>query len=286
MKQIYIDDLQIHDWQDNTLGYLVNGSIEGLAFPELRKSSYQRPGEHGDYLSNTLYSGRVITLSGRVWGDSLEQFNQRRRALQQYFTYQKDSNGIPVKHTLKFTTTDDLDLQVKVVAHGPMRMSHRSLLVTEWQIDLYSPDFYIESQTEQTTGLLTPYGGGFVLPFVLPVVFEDQVGGSIIVRNNGTTQYYPTITLNGDLTHPVIYNTTINKYLDLNHTIGSTDTPVIVNMKDKTIKQGSTPLISKRTAGSSWWWLEPGDNVITLTTSDSGDDGNIQITFRDSYIGV
>ena len=286
MKNMYIDDLQIHDYQSNTIGYLVNGNIEGLAYPEVRKSSYERPGEHGDYLSNTLYSGRLITLSGRVFGSNLIEYNQRKRTLLQYLTYQKDSNGIPVKRTLKFKTMDDLELQVGVVVQSPVRMNHRNLLATEWSVDLYSPDFYIESQQENTTGLDTPFGGGFILPFILPVVFEAQVGGSIVVRNNGTTQYYPTITFNGDLTHPIVYNNTIDKYLNLNHTIGVSDDPVIANMKDKTIKQGSTPLISKRVAGSSWFWLEPGDNTITLTTSDSGDDGNIQIAHKDSYIGV
>ena len=286
MKNMYIDELQIHDYQDNTLGYLVNSDIDGLAFPLLRKSSYERPGEYGDYLSNTLYSGRLITLTGRVWGDSLTQYNERRRALQQYFSYQKDSYGHPVKRTLKFTTMDDLELQVNVVAQSPLRMDYKNLLASEWQIDLYSPDFYIESQTEHTQGLLAPAGGGFVLPFILPIVFDTKVGGTLVIENLGTTQYYPTITFNGDLTHPVLYNTTIDKYIDLDYDIAMADTPVIVDNRNKTIKQGSTPLMSARGVGSSWLWLEPGENIFTLTTSDSGDDGNVQIAYRDSYLGV
>lgn len=285
MKNFYIDSLQIHDYQQD-IGYTVHGDIEGLAFPEVRVASYDKPGEYGAYLSNTLYAGRLVTLSGRVWGATLAEFNQRRRALMQAFAFQKDENGAPTKRVLKFQTMDDLSLQINCVAQSPMRMNHNFLLSANWQIDVFSPDFYIEGQTEKTTGLETAGGGGIIIPVILPAVFEAQVGGSIIVANNGTTQYYPTILLNGKLTNPVIYNTTIDKYVELNKVLLAADTDITIDMKNKTIKQGSTPVLSLQVAGSVWWWLEPGNNVITLTTDDSNDDGNIQITYRDSYLGV
>lgn len=293
MKNIYIGSFQIHDNQQN-IGYSVSIPIEGLDNPQMRLSSFPRSGEHGAIISNQLYDARLVTFRGRIYGNTLGEYNRRRRELQNAIRVVKDANSIPVAKTIKFTTMDDLALQVKGYLYDQPKIPHSNILSGTFEFTMYCPEYFLESQTEQQQSLLTSFGGGFILPVIFPIAFETKQGGSVVVTNGGDCEYFPTITLHGKLTHPIVYNQTTNKYIEINQTLLSTDQDIVIDMRNKTVLQGTTPIMDKIVIGSSWWWLEgensdtqaAGDNMITLQTSDSSDTGQITIKYRDSYIGT
>lgn len=284
MKSIAIDDLQIHSNTDNSIGYYVYQNISGLEFPDVRISYYEKPGEYGAYVSNQLYGARLVTLEGTVFGSSLAEFNQRRRTLQSTIQITKDANSTPIAKTLKFTTMDDLALQATCYARK-FNLVDVGLLNARFYIELYCPDFGLESQSLKSYTISAPVGGGAVLPWILPVVFSGSTGGTQIVSNAGNANAFPILTLTGPLTSPVVTNQTTGKYMSLNMTIASGST-VTINMKEKTILQGSTPVVGNKNLASEWWWVQSGDNTISLSTGSTGDTGNVQIEFRDTYIGV
>jgi len=286
MKNFYIDSFQLHDNQ-TSIGYALQIPIEGLQMPDIRFASVPRAGEHGALMANQLYDARLIILKGKIYGDTVGEYNLRRRALQNAIRILKDSNTFPIAKTLSFTTMDDLALQVKGYLYAQPKIPMANLTVGDFEITFYCPEYYLESQNTQVKNILTPFGGGFTLPVIFPISFEVEQGGNTVLNNAGDAEYYPTITLKGLLTNPILYNTTINKYIALNLTISTGDiNNVVIDMRNKTILQNGTPIMNDLITGSSWWWLEAGDNNISLTTSSSSDTGEMDVSYKESFIGA
>ena len=141
MKNFYIDTLQVHDYQQS-LGYFIETPVKGLDMPGLRFSSIPRAGEHGALMANQLYDARLITLNGRIYGNTVSEYNLRRRALLNAVRVMKDANTFPVAKTLYFTTMDDLSLQVQAYLYGKPEIPMTNVLSGNFQISFYCPEFY------------------------------------------------------------------------------------------------------------------------------------------------
>ena len=282
MKSIYFDSFQIHS-NDSDLGFFIRPPIDGLDYPTVRTSQYNRVGEHGAFLSNILYGGRRITLEGTVFATSEITFESRRRSLESAFAIKKDADGFPEPIVMKFTTMDDLALQVDVYVRR-LRFSRTNLTNGRFFVDLYSPKFAIEAQNADNETITVPSGGGAVYPVIYPVTYGAETGGSAIVVNGGSAPAFPIITLTGSLSNPIIQNVTTGKHIELSMTIPGTQS-VVIDMKEKTILLGSQSVIANKTSSSEFWHLETGDNTIKLLTSSSSDTGNAQVQWRDAYLG-
>lgn len=284
MKSIYLDNFQIHNNISNSLGYHIKPDIEGLDYPDLRTSRYNRAGEHGGFMSNQLYGGRKITLEGSIYANTAIDYEAKRRALVAILDLEKSATGIPLAKVLKLTTMDDLQLQTDVFLLN-FKMAKAELMIGEFLLDLWAPDFPLYSQNSASAQLYRASGGGFILPVIFPIVTTAQSGGTVNITNNGTADSYPTIYLNGPLNNPIIQNNTTGKYIKLNLTI-ATGEQVTIDMKNRTVKLGSSSIIANMDSESLFWVLLPGLNIISLTTSSTSDTGDAQITYRDAYLGV
>jgi len=285
MKTIHLDDFQLHSYNTD-INIWVESPIEGLEFPGIRHSSYDKSGEHGGVVSNVLYSGRLITLNGRVASNTLSAFEEKRRALIAATKITRDSSGLAQNRTLYLVTMDDLSIQVSAYLYAPLKMSIESPLSARFQIQLYAPDFSLSSQTLQSSNLSRYGGGGFILPVETPIISTVGTGGAASITNGGTVEAYPILTFNGPLTNPRLTNTTTEDTILLQMTIASGE-QVVVDMKERTIVQGGvTNRISKKSSDSTFWPLEVGVNYLQLTTSDSGDTGTVTVEFRDAFLGL
>lgn len=285
MKSIYLDSFQLHSYNTN-INIWIESPIEGFEFPEIRSNSYDRSGEHGGVMSNVLYGARLIVLNGRIASNTLAAFEQKRRALEAAVKVTRDSSGLAKSKTLYFTTMDDLQLQVSVYLQSPLKMSIETPLSAKFQLQLYAPDFALDSQILQSASLGRYGGGGFLIPVSIPIVSTAGTGGAVSVTNGGTVEAYPTLRFNGPLTNPRLTNTTTGETILLQMTIASGE-QVVVDMKNHTIVQGGiTNRISKKSMDSDFWALDTGVNYLQLTTSDSGDSGTVSIEFRDAYLGL
>lgn len=285
MKKIFIDSLQIHD-NAADIGYAVRPPIAGLEAALVRTVNYNRAGEHGSIVANQLYGERRITLEGYIFGSSIADYETKRRALENAVKIVKDSDGAPIPKVLKFTTMDNLALQVKVYPVNPIKMAMEHLEHATFLLDLLAPDFVLEDQSQSQVSVAVPSGGGAVLPWIMPITFAAATGGTITAVNNGNAEAYPTITFNGPLNNPRLYNRAVGREMALTHVLAAGE-QIVIDMREKTIIQGGTTnQIAKKTAGSKWWWLAPGDNVLDFATSVGGDTGNCQIAFRHSFVGV
>lgn len=284
MKTITLGTLQIHNNTDNTIGYMVASPVEGFDFPSVRISSYNRPGQEGAELSNALYGMRRIVLTGRVWGDSISEYEAARRALQSACRHSHSSAGVVQTKTLKVTTLNNLSVQIEVIVRR-LRMDVENVLNSRFFIEMDAHDYQILSQTLSSEIIQVPTGTGLTYPVTYPVTYGSVSGGNATVTNDGEAIAWPTISLAGPLTNPFIRNNTTGKTLQLTVTIASGET-YVVDMKNKTIVKGGASQYDKLTAGSEFWWLDPGDNDIDFNTSDSADTGSCTISYRDSYLGL
>lgn len=285
MKTIHLDDFQLHSYNTN-INIWVEPPIEGLEFPGVRHSSFDKSGEHGGVVSNVLYSGRLITLNGQIASNTLSAFEQKRRALEAATKITRDSSGLAQSRTLYLVTMDDLAMQVTVYLYAPIKMSIESPLSARFQIQLYAPDFALSAQELQSLSLGRYGGGGFIVPVDVPIVSTVGTGGAGSVTNSGTVEAYPVLSFNGPLTNPRLTNTTTGDTILLEMTIPS-GAQVVVDMKERTIVQGGvTNRISKKSSDSTFWALEVGVNYLQLTTSDSGDTGTVEVEFRSAFLGL
>ena len=59
-----------------------------------------------------------------------------------------------------------------------------------------------------------------------------------------------------------------------------------IDMKNKTIILDGMNVYDSQAAGSSFWGLVPGDNMIELQTDEQDEQTEAELRFRSGYIGV
>jgi hypothetical protein len=292
MQYIALNSLVLHNTSDPTVPYIVRSPLEGLEQPDMRFSSYDKPGEHGSKLANMLYGSRVITLHGYVKGADVTAYEANRQALItaiQALT-NNSSTSIPVL-TLTFTTLASTTYNLSCYARK-INMPHERIDTADFTIELVATDPLIYLNTNfNTAAVPRSTGGGFTLPVIVPIVSDTQTGGSVVVYNQGSVPVAPTIILTAPLTNPYVINTTTQQYIQLNTTIAVGDV-VTINMAEKTIVRttistgSQASLISTKVTGSTWWTINTGNNTINFSTGDTGDTGTMQITGSPAVIGV
>jgi hypothetical protein len=270
----------------NVRNYLLNQPLEGLDMPDLRVNNSDRPGEDGQILSSALYGGRMITISGSIPKNTCDNFELARKALIQACSISRDSNRYPTLKRISFTT----DAGHSYFCLGQVtRMKLPIEGITDFQINIVVPDPMIFGATALTTGQISrSSGGGVIYPVTYPAIYSSTVGGSLTAVNNGTAYTWPTITLRGPLTNPSLYHQQSGTIFTINYAI-SAGSAITIDMKNKTVLldgQVSVNLYVDRSAGSDWFSLSPGTNIITFSTGSTGDAGTAEVTYYDAYIGV
>jgi hypothetical protein len=157
--------------------------------------------------------------------------------------------------------------------------------LADFKIDFFAPDFSLDNQFQTTVSIGVASPGGCVIPVIIPAVLSPSIGGAASCINSGNCNAFPVITLSGPLTSPIVQSDTLNRFISLNTTL-AVGNQIVIDMKNKTIMQGSTPILGNVVSGSNWFWLNAGSNLLRLITSDVTDAGNISIVYRDAYLGI
>jgi phage-related protein len=278
--------LKIHDIVNYNDIWLQN--VEGLDSPDYRITENERAGEDGSIIASQFYGSRTITLEGKIKGDSVESYEDNRFLFSQALAIQKDAYGVPQPLRLTFTTLSNFTYFVDCfVARRPV-LSSDTVLATDFQVQLISPSPLIYGETEVVSTQFTrPSGGGFVLPVVFPITSSSLIGGSVVVTNNGNAPTLPIITLRGAMSSPYIQNSRSGGiYMQLNYTLGASDTVVIDMAKKTVVLNDTTTLLGVKSDFADWWGVEPGDNTISFNTSVASDTGTCEVRFSPGYVGI
>lgn len=263
--------------------YKLVPGITGLGKPGIRMGSGQFGGRDGGYVSSQYYDMRIINIPGHYLGDTCEDAQALRAAL----------NAIPIRKLLPvFVTTFTGQIYYLEGYINDLKNDIEADTDGAFNIQLVAPDPYLYDAgdgVDPSSGWIEQEifkvgGGGYTTPYSLPVTWQPgQTPAN--VDNTGDIYIYPQLILSGQYTNPRINNLTTGSFIELNLTTSASD-EVIIDMKNRTITLDGGSITAYRTDDSSWWFLQPGINVITLETDSGGDETSAIIRYRPGVEGI
>jgi hypothetical protein len=161
-------------------------------------------------------------------------------------------------------------------------------LETSLQVDI--PGGYLEDAT-QLVGTLRPAlsSGGLALPIILPASFSAGASGSVLIINTAGTKFGAASTpcvlrLYGDCSEPVITNQTTGQIFELDGVSIAAGTYMQIDMGARTVYLNGDPGLSYYNyinfTTSSWWELQPGDNLVTISCATLGATAELDIYYN------
>lgn len=287
MKNIYLNNTQIHSNTDNSLGFAVDPDISGLEQPTIRLPSFVRPNIDGGVVPSQLYGGRLVGFRGTVYANDVDTHLARRRSLESAVNIQKIVTGGFNPVTLKFTTNDNLALQTSVYTRK-FDFPLKYLLGSRYKAEFFAPSIYLLSQIEKSSIIYVFNAGGFAVPFGVPFDMNNNSASITTLNNAGNLYAIPKIIVTAPLQNPTITNETTGEVMSITYTLTSSQY-LEIDCDLHTVlyysAPGASPTNVRDKVSGDFITLAPGDNIIKLTVA-TFDSGNIQITWRDSYSGV
>lgn len=152
------------------------------------------------------------------------------------------------------------------------------------QITFFCPDPRYYDNTAKTTSLIVQAPLGRTYNRTYNVTYGGGTQSNTgLVTNSGTTTTYPTVTINGPATNPVIGNTTTGQFISLNYTMASTDTVVIDSLNRIITLNGNAA--RNLIAGTSQWFSAPvGTSQFYFTATGTTAGAGATINYYNAYI--
>ena len=118
------------------------------------------------------------------------------------------------------------------------------------------------------------------------LVYTSAIGGSGNIgtaSNAGNTTTFPTITITGPCTNPVITNQGTGAYIGLSATLAGNDV-VVIDPDLRSITLNGSPARNLLTNGSTWWGLIPGSTTIGFIAPTYATGASLSLSWRSAYI--
>ena len=245
---VEFNGLQLNDHRTSRQDFIRVKEIGGLDDADVRDTREPNPSRSGEATLTSMYGGRTITLGGTIEAYS---FGALRR-LQQQLRGAFQDTSIERDLTLHNPFDNTMDVRIPAKKSANMQMaesqSGSSLPWRDFNITMRSTDYRFTSVTQMQATLFSG-------------------SATVTLTNLGTANEHPIIVFTGDITSPVLTNSSTGKAITLTGqiTAGSVYTVDCVN---RTITDGSgASKVATMTAASDWPFFQPGANVLTLTQS-------------------
>ena len=264
-------------------GNFIITSVSGLGAADIRTSSFLYSGRSGGSITNQLYGFREISVTGKI-GKVAGTRQQHRLDRSSMLSAAPIDVLIPVYITVFSGETYRVDCRVTDLKLEYLTGGYMS----EFLLQLTAPDplFYSTDGGDVQTAIVnrTLDNGGYVTPYVLPVVW-DQGGAPTIVTNNGNAIVYPVITIHNTAHDPVTTNQASGEQYAMSIKTVDGD-ELAIDMANRTVKLNGSDVIGNMGAGSTWWGLLVGDNSIKYDTDTALDNGYAEIEWRNGVTGI
>jgi hypothetical protein len=264
-----------------TTWYLTN--LEGWADgPPPRTSLIDRVGEHGSFDGPAYLDVRAITVEGVAVCTSRVATWIARDIIDSIC-------GDPTLglQTLKITQVGYGTWRAQVRRSGATKVKLIAPNTFRWSIVLVAPDprRYLDVLNTVSVGLPTVGSGGLVFNLVFPLTFGAGVqGGQMALTNTGTINVWPTFTVLGPATAPVITNTDTGQRLEFgtNLVVAASQTLVVDTDAKTALLSGASRRADLLTA--QWFPLPPGTTNIRFTHTGTYDaNALLTATWRDGW---
>lgn len=259
--------------------------------PTIENSQINRQDYHGVVSNPTISRGRIIEISGIIYGKNKLERGLRRNIVNSLFQLE----GFPLQgegfYDLEFEDDDGTakKISAKVFAKPDYENDQGNVIVA-FSLQLFSQDGLIRSQAlvKESGG----YGqiGGVFLPTTLPASLDGSIG-KFSITNSGDFDAQVRATITGDIVNPKIINLTTGMFFRIERTITTSDTLIIDTSAnsgrgDATIN--GTSILSARGQGSNFLYAQPGVNEFILIGEnfDPADTGkaSVQIEFYSTWL--
>lgn len=267
--------------------------INGIDPPDAMINTTHRAGEDGFVFNSSYIMERTITITLAV----NYPVERNRINLYKYF-----KSKMPVRVFYKNATRDvyiDGYVQTLGVAYFDQKQTA--------QIVIKCPQPLFNGLNASIQEFVT-LEGLFEFPFDIPIEYDDQeqeyyvegipfseiiVGTEKSIINNGDLETGALITIqfSGNVETPKIYNVGTSEYIILNDTF--TDGQLITintvrGQKEITLLSDGvlSNLIGKLDGGSTWFQLNPGDNIFTVDADTNPENMLVTFMIVDQYEGV
>ncbi len=246
---------------------------------KLRTEVYEKQNSHGSYSSTTLASGRLLTISGYIFGkNKADRFigEQIIEAMTTPELYPSATNTW--FYDLTFTDDGWFDRKISCKVYSKPTYSHDiDAPIIEFEFELYSDDPHMLSlNSNSASGSLGSYGG-VKLPTKLKAKLNNKVNDFTVV-NTGNWLAPVTITVTWTLTNPKVWVN--DRYYQV---VWVTTLLVITNTLSRfMVTENGNDITALRGAGSKTLALNPWNNVILLDSDDVNATASIQIVWNDS----
>jgi len=276
-----IKTIQIYNLTMGTLesGYIF-GNLTGFGFPSLKVDIKERGSTHGADLGVKLYGRRVMGIELEIIGKNTTDYETKRRALELACDITRGLQRIYI------TTRSGIEVICDAIVTGDFDLPYTKgqMIFSSVRLELTAPYPFFNSKDQKSSLISLWSGGGWGLPFELPL--DMSCGGDVVanVVNDGNTKSYPIITLYGQLEDATLTNETNGDTFSLDYEIADASQVVIDTFNRTIILNGTTNL--RQYFSGDWLSLDAGSNGIKLTATTYGYNALVLITYRDSYLGL
>lgn len=257
--------------------FLLGKPVTGLESPDIRTTTNNYSGRDGGRVEGSqLYSGRLITIPGFISSNDCDEHVEERMEL-----IENLPKNVDIDVEIQLTQSFSVYTTVRVLG---VTMDYDSKLDSQFKVDLYAGDPNLYTSESFTVDLMKEIGGGFIIPFILPVIF-DEGSSPTVVNNSGNVTIYPQFRIEGETTNPRFTNVDTGEFIELTLNASTGDVVVIDTDKRTATLNGASVLYLLNDA-STWLQLDPGDTRIQYSTDNGSDDGTASVTWRNAIASV
>ncbi len=244
-------------------------NVDGLeSLPGIRSQDDNRGYADGMFTGRDFLGGRIISMTIQTTATSTASAQANFNTLQR--TLQPQTSGTTPLYFMLSAGEMEQVINARVRSHMATINPEYTYGYIISQVDFFCPDPRYYNSNEQTALLAYTPPTGRVYNRVYNLTYGG--GSSIItttITNNGWTDTYPLITLNGPIDNPVLGNSTQGFALYFNVVLSSSDS-FVVDLYNKLITLNGTSARNTLISGiSQWFSASPGNNSFYLT-GDAG----------------
>lgn len=255
-------------------------TVKGFAIPEIRTSSAVLTERDGGYVASQFYGMRKVSIQGRIFGEDEAELEQKRKEImaavrQRSIAIELITNAGNSYLVNGHLTDSEMDFD-------------RLINSSDFRFEFLCPDPVIYVNTGGTALSVQvgkQRGGGYVFPYVLPVEWQSG-SGEVTARNNGNTPVKPVIKFKGSMTDPTLINVTTGKLVQLSGFSAPEDSEVVIDTRTRSVLLNGGNIFDKLSDQSTFFSLQPGDNVFRLESASGADTVVAIVEWRNGFMGV
>jgi hypothetical protein len=161
-----IKTIQIYNLTMGTLesGYIF-GNLTGFGFPSLKVDIKERGSTHGADLGVSLYGRRVMGIELEIIGKNTTDYETKRRALELACDITRGLQRIYI------TTRSGIEVICDAIVTGDFDLPYTKgqMIFSSVRLELTAPYPFFNSKNQKSSLISLWSGGGWGLPFELPL---------------------------------------------------------------------------------------------------------------------